>query len=148
MCASRWQPLPGLIWIAGAPVWRECARHLAGLLVALDHCDALLPEHFDGLDSNVVLPEPGLEPGSARKCPRSARRCRFRRIGVVFFDRMSCSICTMRLLPRPGAWEWREHSGAGGRADARGPRLPRVRDVIVLMIVTVPVPSACTCSCS
>ena len=86
MWASRWQPLPVLIWIAGAPVARMRSASLAGLLVALDHRDRALALRAPrwSCTSSVVLPEPGLDTRFSAKMPRPARTARFcARIGVV-----------------------------------------------------------------
>jgi hypothetical protein len=76
--ASRWQPLPVLTWIAGAPVARMRSASNAGLLVALDHRQrqprrarrsASMVAH-----SSVVLPEPGLDTRFRRHAVRGEVR--------------------------------------------------------------------------
>ena len=80
ICASRWQPLPVLIWIAGRAGGADALGVVGGLLIALDHATAM--RSFSAsivLTSRVVLPEPGLETTLSANTPRAAKARRLSR---------------------------------------------------------------------
>ncbi len=107
ICASRWHPLPVLIWMAGVPVARMRSASLAVCwspsITATGVCAGSARRVRT---SSVVLPEPGLETRFRPRMPRACSKPRFSAAWPLFLARMSRSIRTTLAGDRPGACAW------------------------------------------
>ena len=102
--ASRWQPLPVLIWIAGAPLARmRSASKLVCWSPSITATASVPASASMVRTSSVVLPEPGLDTRLSAKMARSASQRRLCCAAPSLRARMSRSICTSRTCDIPGA---------------------------------------------